>query len=164
MSTPFLSEIRVFSFQFPPKGWALCNGQTLAINQNQVLFALLGTTYGGNGTTNFQLPNLQGRVPLHVGNGYTEGQVGGEQSHTLINSELPAHSHTLQATSGAANASAGANHLLAAAPIYAAAADLTALQSSALSSSGGSQPHNNMQPYLVLSFCIALSGIFPSRS
>lgn len=168
MSEPFLSEIRMFSFGFPPKGWAFCNGQTLPIAQNAALFSLLGTTYGGNGVTTFQLPNLQGCVPLHFGTGggnsYAEGQRGGEVSHTLINSELPAHAHTMQASSTPADSSAAVNHVTAAAPIYAPAVSLTTLQPSSLTPVGGSQPHNNMQPYLVVNFCIALVGIFPSRN
>jgi microcystin-dependent protein len=154
MSDPFLSEIRMMSFNFPPKNWALCNGATLQINQNQALFALLGTTYGGNGQTTFLLPNLQGRVPMHMGNG-----------HTLTISEMPAHPHTFQGTTSAADNPAVTGNLMAtSANLYASAANLTTLHPTTVANVGGSQAHENMQPYLVISFCIALQGIFPSRN
>jgi microcystin-dependent protein len=156
------------SFTFPPKGWAWCNGQALPINQNQALFSLLGTMYGGNGTNSFNLPNLQGRVPLHFGNGYPQGQSGGEQSHTLTLAELPAHIHTANGSSNPAATNAPSGALLATANgnDYAppSAGQLSTLNSSTLQSAGSNQPHTNMQPYLTLNFCIALSGIFPSRS
>jgi microcystin-dependent protein len=165
MSEQFLSEIRMMSFNFPPKGWALCNGQTLPINQNQALFALLGTTYGGNGQTTFQLPNLQGRVPMHVGQGHTLGQTSGEQSHVLSISEMPSHQHTFQGTTNNADNVAVTNNLMAtSANLYTAAANLTTLNPSTVGNAGGSLPHDNMQPYLVISFCIALQGIFPSQN
>lgn len=168
MSEPFLSEIKVVSFNFPPKGWALCNGQFLPINQNQALFALLGTTYGGNGQTTFALPNLRGRVPVHVGNGHTLGEAAGSTSVTVNIQQLPTHLHTLQATNVdvPANRSAapGNNFLGPANNMYGAAANLTTLHPSSVSSVGGSQPHNNMMPYLTLNFIIALQGIFPSQN
>jgi len=165
MGTPFLSEIKIFSFGFAPKGWALCNGQLLPINQNQAIFSLLGTTYGGDGRTNFALPNLQGRTPLHMGNGQTLGLPAGEQNHTLLISEIPAHTHPWGATSAAANAPNPTSNLLGAAAEYNnSGSSLVPMFPGALASVGGSQPHPNMQPFLTLNFCIALSGIFPSRN
>ncbi|HNT25531.1 MAG TPA: tail fiber protein [Anaerolineales bacterium] len=166
MSEPFLGQISIFSFNFAPRGWALCNGQLLPINQNQALFALLGTTYGGNGQTNFALPNLQGRVPLHRGEGFSQGQIVGENAHTLTLSEMPAHTHTLRASASTGDSVAPTSAVLAApgGQIYAPADNLTSLQAASISNIGGSQPHENRQPYLVLSFCIALQGIFPSQN
>ena len=165
MAEPFLSEIRIMSFGFPPKGWALCDGQLLPINQNQALFSLLGTTYGGDGRVNFALPNLQGRVPIHFGAGHTLGERGGEQAHTLSISELPTHTHSAMANSGNATAPTPGNNLLAAANnLYAAATNLVALGPSMIANAGGSQAHLNMQPFLVLNFSIALQGIFPSQT
>ena len=165
MAEPFLSEIRIMSFNFAPQGWALCNGQLLPINQNQALFALLGTTYGGNGTTTFALPNLQGRTPIEVGNGHQLGEPGGEQAHTLAVTELPTHTHTLNATSGTASAAVPANTLGYARSgtlMYGPAASLVAMSAQAVGNAGSSQPHLNMQPFLTLNFSIALQGIFPS--
>jgi microcystin-dependent protein len=168
MAEPFLSEIRIMSFGFAPKGWALCNGQLLPINQNQALFSLLGTTYGGDGRVNFALPNLQANVPIHMGQSHTLGERGGEQAHTLSTSELPAHTHFQSATAAQATASAPSNaRLLAAsggANLYAAASNLQPMAPNALSNVGGSQAHLNMQPFLVLNFSIALQGIFPSQT
>ena len=166
MSDPFLSEIKIMSFGFPPKGWALCNGQVLPINQNQALFSLLGTTYGGNGQTTFALPNLQGRVPIHRGSGYTIGQSSGEPSHTLVQAEMPTHVHTVAASSVATGgtASPNGNFLGGGNNVYSAPQNPTALNSATVATVGGSQPHENMSPYLVLSFCIALQGIYPSRN
>jgi len=166
MSEQFLSEIRIFSFNFPPKGWALCNGQLLPINQNQALFALLGTTYGGNGQTNFALPNLQGQTPIHDGNGHTLGETAGKSSHTLTIQELPTHLHVLSAATNDGNTPIPTGNLLAGVPakIYADPTGLTPLHPASVTNVGGSQPHNNMMPYLVLNFCIALQGIFPSRN
>ncbi len=165
MATPYLSEIRILSFGFPPKGWALCNGQLLPINQNQALFSLLGTTYGGDGRVNFGLPNLQGRTPMHVGDGHTLGELGGEQNHTLSIAEIPAHTHSWGATNTAANAPNPTSNLLGSAPEYdGSGSNLTPMYPGVLSTVGGSQPHPNMQPYLTLNFCIALQGIFPSQN
>ena len=166
MGTPFLSEIKIVSFNFAPKGWAICNGQILPINQNQALFSLLGTTYGGNGQTTFALPNIRGRVPLHFGSSFIIGQVGGEASHTLIQSEMPAHTHFLQAGKVAATTATLNGGLLSEAPggIYGNFANSVAILPSTITNVGGSQPHENRQPYLVLNFIIALQGIFPSRN
>jgi microcystin-dependent protein len=163
MAEPFLSEIRIMSFVFAPKGWALCNGQLLPINQNQALFSLLGTTFGGDGRVNFALPDLRGRVPIHVGSGHTLGERGGEQAHTLSIAELPTHTHVVNAT----NANGGqvpANSYLAktGANSYGAATNLAAMAAGMITNTGGSQAHLNMQPFLTLSACIALQGIFPS--
>jgi microcystin-dependent protein len=165
MSTPYLSEIKIFSFSFAPKGWALCNGQLLPINQNQALFSLLGTTYGGDGITNFALPNLQGRIPIHTGNGFVLGELGGEQTHTLVNTEMPEHTHSAIASSNAANSGAAPGNFWANGnqPAYASSTN-AAMSTASVSSVGGGQPHENMAPYLVLNFCIALSGIFPSQN
>jgi microcystin-dependent protein len=165
MAEPFLGEIRVFSFNFAPRGWAMCNGQTLPINQNQALFALLGTMYGGNGQTTFQLPNLQASMPIHNGNGYAQGSGGGETTHTLISNEMPQHNHIASGvTSNATTPTAtGATWAASTRNPYAAAANTT-MAAGALSNAGGSQPHDNMPPYLALNFCIALEGIFPSSN
>jgi len=163
MAEPFLSEIRMMSFAFPPKGWALCDGQLLPINQNQALFSLLGTTFGGDGRVNFALPDLRARTPVHVGSGHTLGERGGEQAHTLSVAELPTHTHVASASGSGADNPVPANASLAAANnVYTTAAALTALEPSTLANTGGSQAHLNMQPFLTLSFCIALQGIFPS--
>ncbi len=165
MATPYLGEIKIFSFGFPPKGWAACNGQLLPINQNQALFSILGTTYGGDGRVNFGLPNLQGRTPVHVGNGFTLGQNGGEQSHTLTLSEMPQHTHPAFASSAAADQGSPTNNLWA--PGNEAtfdAAPNTPMNPATTTAVGGGQPHPNQSPYLVLNICIALQGIFPSRN
>lgn len=165
MAEPFLSEIRMMSFVFPPKGWALCNGQLLPINQNQALFSLLGTTFGGDGRVNFGLPDLRARVPIHVGSGHTLGERGGEQAHTLSISELPTHVHVAMASPTNGNAPAPLNNVLGGAlNTYAAATNLTALTNGSVTNTGGSQAHLNMQPFLTISFCIALQGIFPSAT
>lgn len=167
MAEPFLSEIRIMSFGFAPKGWALCDGQLLPINQNQGLFSLLGTTYGGDGRVNFGLPNLQGRVPIHMGSGHTLGERGGEQAHTLSISELPTHTHTLNGTSNSGTALIPSNNLLAATNnqfYQTSVSSLVALAAGTLANVGGSQAHLNMQPFLVLNFSIALQGIFPSQN
>lgn len=167
MAEPFLSEIRIMSFGFPPKGWALCNGQLLPINQNQGLFSLLGTTYGGDGRVNFGLPNLQGRVPIHMGSGHTLGERGGEQGHTLSISEIPTHTHVLNGSSTSGSSPVPAANLLAASnnQIYRPAdSNLAAMNAASVANVGGSQAHLNMQPFLVLNFCIALQGIFPSQT
>jgi microcystin-dependent protein len=163
MAEPFLSEIRLMSFVFAPRGWALCNGQLLPINQNQALFSLLGTTFGGDGRVNFALPDLRGRVPIHVGSGHTLGERGGEQAHTLSIAELPAHTHILNASSDNGTQTQ-ANSVLAktGANTYGPATNLTPMSTGIVTNVGGSQAHLNMQPFLTLSFCIALQGIFPS--
>ena len=166
MAEPFLSEIRLFSFGFAPKGWALCNGQLLPINQNQALFSLLGTTYGGNGQTNFALPNLQGRVPLHWQGAFTLGTRAGQEFHTVTLQELPQHTHAMQATNERAttNIPGSTTFLADSAPndFYTGPANLVAMNAATVSSVGGTQPHENRQPFLVLNYCIALQGIFPS--
>lgn len=164
MAEPFLSEIRMMSFGFAPKGWALCNGQLLPINQNQALFSLLGTTFGGDGRVNFGLPNLQGQVPIHVGQGHTLGEKGGEQAHTLSISELPTHIHSLKAADNPAdvNVATTTAFLGQQANTYGPATNLTAAAPAEIGNIGGSQAHLNMQPFLVLNFSIALQGIFPS--
>jgi len=171
MSEPFLGELKLVSFNFPPKGWAFCNGQLMPINQNQALFALLGTTYGGNGTTNFALPDLQGRAPLHRGgaDGVVLGQKAGAEAVTLNGSQLPAHTHTLSASGDIANASVPGGALPASKPRggltrYAPVGNDTVMGTSSLTPYGGSQPHTNMQPYLVLTWVIALQGIFPTQN
>jgi len=168
MAEPFLSEIRIMSFGFAPKGWALCDGQLLPINQNQGLFSLLGTTFGGDGRVNFGLPNLQGRVPIHAGSGHTLGERGGEQAHTLSIAELPAHVHLVNATSNTATTGTPSSSLMLAKSspqnLYANAGNLVPMAPNSLSNVGGSQAHLNMQPFLVLNFCIALQGIFPSQN
>jgi microcystin-dependent protein len=163
MAEPFLSEVRIMSFVYAPKGWALCNGQLLPINQNQALFSLLGTTFGGDGRVNFALPDLRGRTPIHVGSGHTLGERGGEQAHTLSIAELPTHTHVLNAVSASATVnSPTGNYLGSAAALYHAPTSLVSLNSGSVTNTGGSQAHLNMQPFLTLSFCIALQGIFPS--
>lgn len=166
MAEPFLSEIRLMSFGFAPQGWALCNGQLLPINQNQALFSLLGTTYGGDGRVNFALPDLRSRVPIHMGAGHTLGEKGGQEAHTITISEMPTHIHTASGSSTAGNAATVGSHVLAKTPalIYTPPAALTTLQADAIANLGGSQSHENRQPFLVLNFCIALIGIFPSQT
>ena len=170
MTTPFIGQIAIYGFNFPPKNWAFCNGQLLPIAQNQALFSLLGTTYGGNGVTTFALPNLQGRVPVQWGQGpglsnYVLGQQAGSTSVTLLSTQMPAHSHTVTASSNAPSqgSPAGAAWATAANIPYASTANAT-MSPGALASSGGSQPHDNMAPSLVLNYSIALVGIFPSRN
>ncbi len=165
MATPFLAEIRIMSFAFPPKGWALCNGQLLAINQNQALFSLLGTTYGGDGRVNFALPELRGRTPIHRGQSITLGERSGQESHTLNSSEIPTHTHVVNANSAAATGLDPTATLMAKTldNIYGVSNNLTGTGMQ-VGNTGGSQPHSNLQPYLVLSFCIALQGIFPSQT
>ena len=168
MAEPFYGEIRLMSFDFAPRGWALCNGQLLPINQNQALFTLLGTNFGGNGQTTFGLPDLRGRVPIHVGNGHELGDgwwgEQGEQAHTLSIAELPQHAHALNASRTNASSNDPTNRVLAQSNnIYHSATSLTALSPASVSNTGGNQAHPNMQPFLVISFCIALQGIFPTR-
>ncbi len=173
MAEPFLSEIRIMSFNFAPKGWALANGQLLPINQNQALFSLLGTTFGGDGRVNFALPDLRARAPIHVGSGHTLGERGGEQAHTISIAELPEHTHVLSGSSVNAGTIAPTGNVLAKGaasngnPINYYATDITNLvtmNAASVTNTGGSQAHLNMQPFLTLSFCIALQGIFPSAT
>jgi microcystin-dependent protein len=174
MADPFVAEIRIFGFNFAPKGWAFCNGQLLPLSQNTALFSLLGTTYGGDGKSTFALPDLEGRAPMHPGQGpglslHDLGETGGSETVTLLESEIPAHNHIGKAVNPptANQDDASANVLLATvtgANIYAAPNNLTPLAPEVLAPAGGDQPHNNLQPYLTLSFCIALQGVFPPRS
>lgn len=173
MSDPFVAEIRIFPFNFAPQGWAFCNGQLLPISQNTALFSLLGTTYGGNGQSTFALPNLQGRAPLHPGQGpglslYTLGETGGSETVTLLQSEMPSHAHTMRASPDPAElqSPSPARVLARSAPgfAYAAGATGATLAGEALAPAGGDLPHNNLMPYLTLNFNIALQGIFPPRS
>jgi microcystin-dependent protein len=166
MGTPYLGEIKLVSFNFCPQGWAFCNGQLLPISQNQAMFALLGTTYGGNGQTNFALPDFRGRVPVHAGYDVNLGETGGLVSHTLTQSEMPAHTHGLYASTAVANTGDPSGALPArkgrlSRDMFNGTAN-TALVSSSVSNTGGSQPHDNMQPYLGLHFMIALTGVFPA--
>jgi len=166
MGTPFLGEIKMISWNFNPKGWAFCNGQFLPINQNQALFAILGTTYGGNGQTTFALPDLRGRIPIHVGQGNTLGQAGGQQAHTLTISELPAHNHSISGNSGDPNVGVvnAATWAKLGGEYTSSFTALTTMHPSSVTNVGGSQPHNNMAPYLVINFIIALQGVFPSQN
>ena len=175
MSTPYLSEIKVFSFGFAPKGWAQCNGQLMSIQQNAALFSLLGTNYGGNGVTTFGLPDLRGRVPVHLGQGpglsaYVQGELGGAETITLNSTGMPSHTHLMAADNEIGTAVNSLGKLFAQ-PVdtdpvlmYGPASSLVALNPGSVTSSGGNQPHSNMQPYLALNICIALQGIFPSRN
>jgi len=165
MAEPFLSEIRIVSFVFAPKGWALCNGQLLPINQNQALFSLLGTTFGGDGRVNFALPDLRARTPIHVGGGHALGERGGEDAHTLSIAELPTHTHSANGSTVTATLDGPGNNFFAATVslnIYGGPTQLVALNAGMVANAGGSQAHPNSQPFLTLSFCIALQGIFPS--
>jgi microcystin-dependent protein len=167
MAEPFLAEIRIMSFNFPPKGWATCDGQLLPINQNQALFSLLGTTYGGDGRVNFGLPNLQGRVPIHMGSGHTQGERAGEAAHTLTISEIPTHTHVLSGSSSTGSTPVASNAFMGVAaqqPYLAPDTNLGALNPASIQNTGGSGAHTTMQPYLVLNFCIALQGYFPSQN
>ena len=172
MSEPFLAEVRMVGFNFAPRGWAFCDGQILPINQNQSLYSLLGTTYGGDGRTSFALPDLRGRTPIHVGrsNGgadHTLGQKSGEETHTLYANEMPQHTHVLNATDTvAAQSDDPTGHLIASSslPVYGAFRNAVNMNSGSVTSVGGGQAHDNMQPYLAVNFCIALQGLFPSRN
>ncbi len=170
MSEPFLAEIRIVGFNFAPRGWAFCDGQILPINQNQSLYSLLGTTYGGDGRTSFALPDLRGRVPIHVGSsgGATHqlGQKSGEENHVLSGNEMPQHDHVAQASTDDATQTLTIGNVLARStvPIYGSAQTLTAMNERSVSHVGGGQGHENMQPYIAMNFCIALQGLFPSRN
>ncbi|GAA3876988.1 tail fiber protein [Leifsonia kafniensis] len=165
MAEPFLAEIRMTSFVFAAKGWALCNGQLLPINQNQALFSLLGTTYGGDGRVNFALPNLQGRMPMHTGQGHTLGENGGAEAHTLTVAELPAHTHGLNVASPANALTPEGNYFAAPGKqSFTTSTDLVAMNPAAITAIGDSQAHLNLPPILTVSFMIALEGIFPSQT
>jgi len=167
MAEPFLSEIRIMSFNFAPKGWAMCNGQLLPINQNQALFSLLGTTFGGDGRVNFGLPNLQGNVPIHVGSGHTLGEKGGTQSVTVSIAQLPTHTHLEMGSSNTAVNTPTSSSLFGVSnpqQVYGALSAPVAMDPRVIGPVGGSQAHQNMQPFLTLTFCIALQGIFPSAN
>ena len=176
MSSPFLAEIRIFTFNFAPKGWAFCDGQILPLSQNTALFSLLGTTYGGNGTSNFALPNLQGCAPLHFGQGaglslYNLGETGGSTTVTLLNSEIPTHTHSAACNSSAGGQMTPGHNVWGTAKVgrqaenrYSSSAGTGPMMApSALAAEGGGQPHNNLPPYLTLNFCIALQGVYPPR-
>ncbi len=170
MADQFMAEIRIFSFAFAPKGWAKCDGQLLSIMQNQALYSLLGTTYGGNGQTNFALPNFQSRVPIHRSNNFELGESGGEQAHTLKNSEIPAHTHNVNVSqdSNANNATTAQKNFFGTptdnSELYFKGTADAGMNPATISVTGGSQPHENRQPFLALNFCIALTGMFPSRN
>jgi microcystin-dependent protein len=167
VGTPFIGEVKIISWNFAPKGWAFCNGQLLAINTNQALFSILGTTYGGDGRVNFGLPDLRSRVPIYQGQGFVLGNLGGEENHTLITQELPTHNHLVQGSLTAADQANPANNVLATAnfQLYTTqTGNLTPLDPTTIVNTGGSQPHTNIQPYLALNFIIALQGVFPSRN
>jgi len=172
MADPFAAEIRIFPFNFAPKGWAWCDGQLLPLSQNTALFSLLGTTYGGDGKSNFALPNLQGRAPMHPGQGpglslHDLGETGGSETVTLLESEIPAHSHSLRASATDATTRVASGQQPAASlglSLYGPAPANVALADNALAPAGGDQPHNNLQPYLTFYFCIALQGVFPPRT
>ncbi|OBZ15961.1 MULTISPECIES: phage tail protein [Bacillales] len=167
MAESFIGDIRLFGFGFTPKNWAACEGQLLPINQNQALFSILGTTYGGNGTTTFALPDLRGRAPVHIGNGINLGGKAGEAAHTLTYSEMPAHNHIAQGTEKTASEYSPIGHAWAVPGVNSgsyATTPNTTMSPNALSTAGGSQPHSNMQPYLAMNYCICTNGIFPSRN
>jgi microcystin-dependent protein len=169
---PFVAEIRIFPFNFAPKGWAFCDGQILPLSQNTALFSLLGTTYGGDGKSNFALPNMQGNVPMHPGQGtglslHDLGETGGSETVSLLESEIPSHSHSMSVSSQLALENSPAGQMFAMGDginLYAPAGNLTSMSDNALVPAGGDQPHNNMQPYLTLNFCIALQGVYPPRT
>jgi microcystin-dependent protein len=174
MADPFVAEIRIFPFNFAPRGWAWCDGQLLPLSQNTALFSLLGTTYGGNGKSNFALPDLQGRAPMHPGQGpglslHDLGETGGSETVTLLESEIPAHSHGAVGVNAIANLNDGAGNVLArpfgGGNLYktASGAPLVSMSDQSLAPAGGDQPHNNLQPFLTFYFCIALQGVFPPR-
>lgn len=173
MADPFVAEIRIFPFYFAPRGWAFCNGQILPISQNTALFSLLGTTYGGDGKSNFALPNMQGNAAMHPGQGpglslHDLGETGGQETVTLLESEIPAHNHRLNFLNSTATSTIPAGNQFAKSPqnnasVYTSQTN-NLKPASTLAPSGGNQPHNNMQPYLTLNFCIALQGIYPPRS
>jgi microcystin-dependent protein len=164
MATPFIGEIRLFGFNFAPQGWATCSGQLLPIAQNDALYVLLGTTYGGDGVTTFALPNLNGRLPRHTGAGVALGEVGGAAAVTLTVAQLAGHTHPIMGLSGTRTLASPANASLVPGDIYGAGPTNDTFASTAVGPAGGSQPHSNLQPYLAVNFCIALVGIFPSQN
>ena len=165
MSNPYIGEIRMFAGNFAPAGWAFCAGQVLAISQNDALFAIIGTTYGGDGVTTFNLPDLRSRVPMHQGTGFVIGQMAGEENVTLTTGQLPQHTHTAHADAGTGGQRSPAGNVWAASSAYAAGGSInTQLAAGALGNAGGSQPHDNMVPFLAINFIISLFGIFPSRN
>ena len=166
MSEPFLAEIRIVGFNFPPRNWAFCDGQILPINQNQSLFSLLGTTYGGDGRTSFGLPELRGRTPIHRGGGHNLGERSGEEGVALSTDQIPSHDHPMLASGNPASTAEATGAALAgsAENAYAGSSANASLSADSVGNAGGGQPHNNMQPYLTLHFIIALSGLFPSRN
>jgi microcystin-dependent protein len=167
MSEPFLGEIKIISWNYPPKGWAFCSGQFLPINQNQALFSLLGTMYGGNGQTTFALPDFRGKIPMHMGSGHTQGETAGQYAHTVTISEMPAHTHFLQGTNNiGTEQNPGSTVILSksVANSFGPGTNLVTMNPGSISNVGGSQPHENKQPFLVLNFIIALQGIFPSQN
>jgi microcystin-dependent protein len=165
MTEMFLGQIMIVSFNFAPRWWAQCDGQVMQIEQNQALFALLGTTYGGDGRTTFALPDLRGRVPLHFGNSHTQGERSGEENHTLITNEMPAHFHGVSASNAAPNQALPTGNMWAnAAGAYSSSSPDCTMNPASIGNAGGSQPHTNLQPFLVVNFVIALMGIFPSRN
>jgi microcystin-dependent protein len=173
MANPFLAEIRIFPFTFAPKGWAFCNGQLMPLSQNTALFSLLGTTYGGDGKSNFALPNMQGSAPMHPGQGpglslHDLGETGGSDTVTLLESEIPQHSHGLTASNRQGTDQSPVNEMFAGGVgginLYAQAGSPTQLYANIIAPQGGNQPHNNLMPYLTLNFCIALQGVFPPRT
>ncbi len=170
MADPFVAEVRMFPFNFAPSGWAFCNGQLLPLSQNTALFSLLGTTYGGNGLSTFALPNVQGSAPMHPGQGpglslRDLGETGGSETVTLLESEIPAHTHTVRGVDDSGLQSSPGGALSARANIYrAASGPLVNMSANMLAPAGGNQPHNNLQPYLTVNFCIALQGVYPPRT
>jgi microcystin-dependent protein len=167
MGTPFMGELKLISWNFAPQGWAFCNGQFLPINQNQALFSLLGTTYGGNGQTTFALPDLRGKIPIHTGQGFTLGQAGGQEAHTITMSEMPQHLHFLQGTTANASTDTPDTPVVlatAALDLYRDPTTLVTMEPSIVGNVGGSQAHQNMQPYLTMNWIIALQGVFPSHN
>lgn len=163
MTEPFLGEVRPFAFDFPPAGWAFCDGAVLSIQQNQALYTILGITYGGNGTTTFNLPDLRGRVPIHCGPGFDLGKASGMETVTLSENEIPSHTHTVRANSGTADKPGPGGNTWAAVGGYSSAAPNVKMGLTALAPNSGGQGHENRQPYLVVNFCIALTGIYPAR-
>lgn len=168
MGTPYLGEIKMIPFNFPPKTWAFCDGQQMPINQNQALFSLFGTMYGGNGQTTFALPDLRGRIPMHIGAGFTQGERGGEVAHTLSISEMPTHTHQAQGTSSQGGSFSPDSNIWSSVtgvtPYSTSTSGLQGMLGTAVGLAGGSQPHDNMPPYIVINFCVALVGAFPSRN